>query len=132
MLILSKLFLLLCVAAPGSRSGDSPIVRFRSVSAGLPLQVISVNLADPRVRIAVQAANGCPQGSESFESMVKRSGAVAAINGAYFTPPDGPPIGDIVCGGRLIHRGMMGTALAVTKENEAIIRRVVKDHAEDW
>ncbi len=103
-----------------------------ATSAGIPVRVIRVNLADPRVRISVQVARGCPNGAEEFETMVARSKPVIAVNGAYFSKDSLKPIGDIVSSGRLVCKGMMGTAVAITKDNDAAIRRVKWGHAEDW
>lgn len=99
---------------------------------GVPCRVIRVKLADPRVRIAVEVSRGFPNQAESFSSLVARGRPTAAINGSYFSKTDLRPIGDIVVDGSLVHRGFMGTALAITRENEAIIRRVHRGHAEDW
>src|SRR2546423_14205327 len=101
-----------------------------TTAAGVGVRVISVDLADPRVRVSVQAT--APGRAEPFEAMVARSRPTIAVNGAYFSKSSLQPIGDIVCGGRLVRKGMMGTALAITNDNVAIIRRVKWGHAEDW
>lgn len=103
-----------------------------SAAADVPVRVIRVNLADPSVRITVQTSKGCPGSAESFDSMVARSRPTIAINGAYFSKSSLAPIGDIVINGRQVVTGMMGTALAVTRDNQAVIRRVKWAHAEDW
>ncbi len=64
--------------------------------------------------------------------MLRRARPAAAINGAYFSKTTKAPIGDIVLKGRLVHKGLMGTALAITRDNRAIMRRVIWGHAEDW
>lgn len=119
---------------PGlSARANGKVEEMYTVAAGgVPLRVVRVNLGDPHVRISVQIARDGPRSSETIESMIGRSRPDIAINGAYFTPPDGPPIGDIVAMGRLVHSGLFGSAFAVTKENRAIIRRVTNGHAEDW
>jgi exopolysaccharide biosynthesis protein len=100
--------------------------------AGVAVRVIRVNLNDPRVKLDVQVAEGCPRAAEPFSTMVARSQPTIAINGSYFSKETLSPIGDIVCGGRKVHSGMMGTALAITEDNQAVIRRVKWGHAEDW
>src|SRR5207249_399702 len=89
-------------------------------------------LADPRVHVGVLAARGCPLAAEPFETLIARSHPTIAVNGAYFSKETLKPIGDLVCGGRTISQGMMGTALAITHNNEAVIRRVKWGHAQDW
>jgi exopolysaccharide biosynthesis protein len=105
---------------------------FTGTAAGIPVRVVRINLADPRVHISAQVSSGCPGNWEDFEAMVARSKPTLAVNGAYFSKGSLKPIGDIVAGGKLVSSGMMGTALAVTKDNEAIIKRVKWGHAEDW
>jgi uncharacterized protein YigE (DUF2233 family) len=100
--------------------------------AGVPVRVIRVDLTNPRVHVSVQTANGCPRAAESFEALLSRSRPVVAVNGSYFSKETLAPIGDIVVKGRVVHQGMMGTALAITSDNHAIIRRVRWGHAEDW
>lgn len=124
-------FLSLLFALAGPRQ-EPPDTLFAAAAAGVPCRVIQVNLADPRVHVSVQTARGCPGGAEPFSTLVSRSRPAIAINGAYFSKETLKPIGDIVCGGRLVSKGMMGTVLALTPDNRAIIRRVRWGHAEDW
>lgn len=105
---------------------------YTTTAAGVPVRVISVNLADPRTHVTAQVAHGFPNGDESFGAMVARSRPTVAVNGAYFSKSSLKPIGDIVIHGRPVYEGMMGTALAVDAENRALIRRVRYGHAEDW
>jgi exopolysaccharide biosynthesis protein len=99
------------------------------LAAAVPVRVIEVDLADLRVRVTPQVSNGP---AETFASMVSRSRPAVAVNGAYFSKTTLAPIGDIVIEGRKVRSGMMGTALAITRDNRAIIRRVTWGHAEDW
>ncbi len=101
-------------------------------AAGVTCRVIRVNLADPRVRVTVEVAKGFPRQAESFSSMISRGHPTIAINGAYFSKGNLKPIGDIVIDGEMVNRGDMGTALAITRDNQAVIRRVKQWHAEDW
>ncbi|NDD30261.1 MAG: phosphodiester glycosidase family protein [Proteobacteria bacterium] len=104
----------------------------RTTAAGVPLQVIRVNLADRRVRVRVEVAAGFPGADEPFADMIARTRPTIAVNGAYFSKSSLKPIGDIVIGGRLVSQGLMGTALAITRTNEATIRRVERDRSQDW
>lgn len=99
---------------------------------GVRVRTIDIDLADPRVHFGVELARGFPHGSEAFSSLVRRSRAVVAIDGAYFSKVDFRPIGDIVVHGRLVYQGLMGTALAISPTNDVTIRRVVPDRGEDW
>jgi exopolysaccharide biosynthesis protein len=123
------LSLFVALALPRSEPPDALLA---VTAAGIPCRVIRVNLADPRVRVSVQTANGCPSCAEPFSTLVARSRPAIAINGAYFSKETLKPIGDIVSNGRLVTKGLMGTALALTRDNEAIIKRVKWGHAEDW
>ncbi len=99
---------------------------------GVRLRTIEINLADPRVHFSIETARGFPHGSEPFTEMVARARPVVAIDGAYFSKSDYAPIGDIVVHGRLIHQGLMGTAMAITRDNRITIRRVIPDRTADW
>jgi hypothetical protein len=101
-------------------------------AAGYSVRVISANLNDSRVHVNVIAAHGLPHGVEAFHQFISRVKPVAAVNGAYASKTDFQPIGDIVIKGRVVYSGMMGTALAITKDNQVTIRRVRWGHAEDW
>lgn len=101
-------------------------------AAGVSVRVIAVDLANPRVHVGVQVARGLPHGAESFSTLLARSRPTVAINGAYFSKSSLEPIGDIVLGGQLCHIGLMGTALALTHDKRATIRRVNRGHKENW
>jgi len=109
-----------------------PHTMYTQSAFGVPVRVIRVDLADPRVRIDAMVANGFPGRAEPFESMVARAKPTIAINGAYFSKDTLLPIGDIVVNGEQMRKGMMGTAFAVTRDNQATIKRVVWGHAANW
>ena len=117
------------VPAPRVRSTDTLV---RTSAAGTPVTVIAFDLADPRVHVSVTVAHGFPHGDEPFSSMVHRANPVLAVDGAYFSTTDFAPIGDIVVGGQMIYQGLMGTALAITRDNQALMRRVELDRGQDW
>jgi exopolysaccharide biosynthesis protein len=109
-----------------------PITIRTATAAKVKVRVVEIRLDDPRVRIGVQVAKRFPGGDEEFGSMVSRSKPELAINGAYFSKESLLPIGDIVMDGKVAYQGMMGTALAITEKNEAVIRRVTMSRHEDW
>ncbi|GAC1390990.1 MAG: hypothetical protein NVSMB31_08160 [Vulcanimicrobiaceae bacterium] len=127
---------LLCVgliaAGPASAFAQNADRLTHRTAAGTPVAVVTIDLRDPRVHVAVEVADGFPHGAQDFGAMVARSNPVVAINGAYFSRDTLSPIGDIVANGKLLYQGLMGTAFAITSDNRAIIRRVVLDHAENW
>ena len=101
--------------------------------AGVPAHVITVDLTQPGVKVSVAVARGgFPHANESFSSILSRTKPTAAINGTFFDKGTLKPIGDIMIDGRLVHKGLMGTALAITADNQAVMRRVTWGHAEDW
>lgn len=119
--------------SPASRPQvQSPVEKYETTAAGISVRVVRVNLVDPTVRVGAQVASGCPSSAESFDSLVARSKPELAVNGAYFSKDSLKPIGDIVVDGKLVTAGMMGTALAITADNRASIRRVTWGHAADW
>ena len=77
----------------------------------IPVQVVTVDLLDPRVVGTVSLANnaarpniaGSTSGDEPFEKMVKRLHAAAVINGTYFSKDDEKRVmGNMVRDGALI------------------------------
>jgi exopolysaccharide biosynthesis protein len=116
----------------GAAPAQAPVTVLDTKAAGVAVRLIRIDLADPRVRLGVILAQDFPGGDEPFPLMVRRTNPTAAVNGAYFSKTTKLPIGDIVVRGKLVHKGLMGTALAITRDNRAIMRRVVWGHAEDW
>ena len=103
-----------------------------SRAGGLEVRVVRVHLADPKVRVTVLVPPGFPGTDEPFERTVAREHPTIAINGAYFSTTSKRPVGDVVVGGRVLHEGLMGTALAITPDKRVVIRRVTRDRHEDW
>lgn len=101
-------------------------------AAGSAVQVISVDLKDPRVSLSVAVAKGSPYGVEPFHAFLSRTKPTICVNGAYASKTDFRPIGDIVIKGRLVYSGMMGTAFCITKDKEIAVKRVVYSRAADW
>lgn len=112
----------------------SPGPRLESRSVGQAnVQVIRVALAGGECKLRIRLASGFPGTDETFESIVKGTGGiVAAINGAYFDKGTKLPIGDIWTGGKLVRKGLMGTAFCVSKSGRMDIRRVTRHRGVDW
>ncbi|NCO42435.1 MAG: hypothetical protein COZ06_33920 [Armatimonadetes bacterium CG_4_10_14_3_um_filter_66_18] len=115
----------------GSAATQSVFCENRVV-LGVPLHLITVNLNDRRIKISSQLAAGFPGGDEPFASMVKRSGAVAAVTGTYFSTISRLPVGDVVIDGSLRYFGGFGTAVALTPGNEVTFKRVPFGRHVDW
>jgi hypothetical protein len=111
----------LLLVAAGLCSADSVGYARRSV-AGVALHVVTADLNDPRVVVAPALARGGPGRVESFSSFVSRLQPVAAINGTFFSKTSLRPVGDIVAGGKLLHFGGMGTAVAFASAGVDVIR----------
>lgn len=99
---------------------------------GVTAHVVSVNLREPGVKVSLAVAPGLPGGDEDFLSMLRRTRPYAAVNGTFFDKETLRPIGDLVSDGRLLHAGRMGTALAITADGKAVIRRVEWGRGQDW
>ena len=114
-------------------SFDEPIVRFQKTIDNVKLDVIQANMSRPELGVKIILAAGFPDSDETFETMVKKApGVLAAINGAYFDKNTKKPIGDIWTEGRLVRKGLMGTAFCITNENVMDIQRVVRHKGVDW
>jgi LysM repeat protein len=98
-----------------------PAVSFvTGLIAGVKVNVIRLNLANPAVRLGVLVPrNGMARGGERLEPMYARSGAIAAINGGYFNTQTYAPVGDVVAKNRLLARGQLRTALGITLAGRA-------------
>jgi exopolysaccharide biosynthesis protein len=94
--------------------------------------VLTINLNEPAVRVSIETARALPHGDESFAELLARSHPVAAINGTFFGKDNLRPIGDLVIQGKLRHSGRMGPVLAITPQNQALIRRVEWGRSQDW
>jgi len=114
-----------------AQAASGPVAYSRRTAAAVSLHVIDVDLTDPRVVIAPAiAARGIGR-SERFESFVARLRPTAAVNGTYFGRRSLRPVGDIVAGGKLLHFGGMGTAVAFGDDGVDVIR-LPKSRRVDW
>jgi len=125
------LALILCLQA-GFYAAEEPVQYKRAQIRGKPVDVVSADLKDPKVFITPVVAGDFPNRPESFQSMVERSQAVAAINGNFFCKATYKPIGDIVIDGQLVYFGGMGTAMAITKDNKVKFIQVPKWRHMNW
>jgi exopolysaccharide biosynthesis protein len=125
--------LALAALAAAPASAHSSGVTFRHVRrAGIRANVITVNLNDRSVKVSVALSRRGVGSRESFGSLVHRVQPAAAVTGTYFGLRDAQPVGDIVIGGRLVHTGFVGTALAITAENRARFIATRRWRSRDW
>jgi hypothetical protein len=94
--------------------------------------VVTVNLNDPSVRVSVALARGQVGRMESFRGILRRTRPAAALTGTFFSPRSGWPTGDIVIDGQWVATGRIGTAVAITPENEVRFVRLRRGQRRDW
>jgi uncharacterized protein YigE (DUF2233 family) len=122
---------ILCYHSPQIKS-KQPDSLWEGTIAGIPVRVIKINLNDPRVKISVQGAPGFPNRAYSMPLMVQSTRPDIAINGTYASKQTLIPIGDVVIRGQKVNTGNMGTVMAVTKDNQVLIRRVPHYRTMQW
>ncbi|MHB9038058.1 MAG: phosphodiester glycosidase family protein [Armatimonadota bacterium] len=116
---LSIALLLGLVLSDGSSASS---IAYAKVKIGRTVaHTITVNLADPDVRVTVALARGGAGSSESFKSIVGRARPSAAITGTFFDTKTLIPTGDIALFGTLVHSGCIGSALCIDTKNKASI-----------
>lgn len=102
------------------------------VVAGIAVDCIYVNLNDPRARVGVTMASGGVGTAESWSSLVHRASPVAAVNGTFFDKTTLRPTGDIVCNGRSVHFGGLGSGLCIAADNKACVASAEWGKHVDW
>jgi exopolysaccharide biosynthesis protein len=83
---------------------------------GIPVHAVQVDLRLPQVRLAVVTPRYGIGTRESWSAMIDRARPTAAITGTYFSTSSAVPVGTIIAGGRPVHAGFVGTALAFAPE----------------
>ncbi len=101
-------------------------------AAGVGLHVVVVDLNDRQVKVTPLLTARYPGGAEPARALVRRYWPAAAITGTMFSIASRLPIGDIVIDGRLRHFGGMGTALAITGDNQVAFIQVPYGRHVDW
>lgn len=94
--------------------------------------VVTVDLRNPEVFVTIGLASegvGC---AESFRSMLRRTQPAAALTGTFFCTRSLKPVGDLVIGGVLVHRGCVGDGLAINADNQARIVPFEVGRASNW
>lgn len=97
--------------APGIRHDH---VRSATAAGPLDVHVLRVDPKTPGVRVAPALAKNTFFGRERVSMITRRTGGVAAINGAYFSPRTGEPLGLLMIDGELVSGPLYNrTALAL-------------------
>src|SRR2546423_497378 len=109
-----------------------PISYAETVSAGVPLKVITINLNDNNVKITGVMTKYGAGHSEPFNQMINRCRPTIAITGTFFGVANRIPVGDIVIDGQLTHFGGLGTALCITDNNEVEFIKPKMNTHQDW
>ncbi len=113
-------------------SAYSSIVYQKIKASGTVGHVVTVNLADPEVRVSVALARGGAGKSESFKSIVNRTRPTVALTGTFFDTKTLIPTGDIALFGTLVHSGCIGSALCVDSSNKAAIVPLNVGRRNNW
>jgi hypothetical protein len=115
-----------------NRASAQNVSYAETVSAGVPMKVICVNLNDPNVKITGILTKYGAGHAEPFGTLIGRTSPTVAITGTFFGISNKIPVGDIVIDGRLAHFGGLGTAICVTDNNEVEFIRPKMYRHTDW
>lgn len=106
--------------APGVRHEH---VRSADAAGPLDVHVLRVDPRAPGVRVAPTLAKNTYFGRDTVSAIARRAGGVAAVNGAYFSPRTGEPLGLLMIDGELVSGPLYNrTALALGGANAEIGR----------
>ncbi len=112
-----SLLIVIALTHPLFASAQTVQSRVASVSNGrtsFRCRVVTIRLGGP-VQARIVIAQGGVGRTESFESMVARTHAVAAVNGSFFDAynktGDKDPNMTLITGGEVIHKGGTGTVI---------------------
>lgn len=123
---------MLAFAAPGFGAQKRPVsVISRVMQVGqskVMVNIVEADLSDKDLRIEVALADGIVGAMEELSSLAARKGAAAAINGTYFDAySEGPvwnPVGTIITGGSMLHKGNTGTIIGFGEGNSVLMEAV--------
>lgn len=111
----------------------SPGIAYCKVKAGgAVFHTVTIDLANPNIKVSVALAKGGAGRSESFKSIVKRTHPITAITGTFFDTKTLMPTGDIALFGKIVHRGCIGSALCVDSNNKAAIVSLSNGRKTHW
>lgn len=123
---------LLLLSFGGATAKNSSVVYQRRVILGLPVNVITVNLNDPEVKVTAAIARGGLGTSEPFQSLINRVHPAAAITGAFFDTRSLLPVGNLIIAGEQVNHGAIGTGVAFTADNKVAFVPLRNSRQTDW
>lgn len=124
-------WLMLLCAAMALAAPESVQLNYLVVN-NFPVKFVTVNLNDPDVVITPVAAQRFPVGLERWGSFLGRLQPDAAINGTYFCLRSNMPVGDVAISGNLLFKGVAGTALCLTPDNQVCMLPGPRQGKPDW
>jgi hypothetical protein len=117
----------------GRPAGAAPGVVYRKVViGGTPVHVVQADLNRKSVQVTIALPEGGIGHAESWSHLIGRARPAAALTGTYFDIPTAIPVGTIRIHGKTVHRGKVGTALAISGENRARLVACRPGGADDW
>jgi len=113
--------------------GDTPGVTYaKHWIKKTRVHVISVNLNDLSLKVTPAIAWNTIGKRQSFVSFMAQHQPLAQITGSFFSLQTAHPIGDLVIGGQIIFRGPVGSALAITPDNQATMMNIPYNWTYSW
>jgi exopolysaccharide biosynthesis protein len=104
------------------------VIRTTVHAGGRAYAVQAVKVRLDSVRLQVGLAGGRVGAVAPLAEIAARPGTVAAINGSYFEAyTEGPikvPNHTLITGGRVVHKGTIGTVIGFTDDNEVLLDRL--------
>jgi len=127
---------ILCIAVLACSMLRAPAQSVRYVKQRVNnalLHLVYVDLRDPSVLVTPGVAQEVPGKRLSFPEFMEVNQPLAQCTGTFFDFRSGEAIGDLVVHGELIHSSTgMGTALAITPDNRAVMFEPLPGEVRDW
>ena len=109
------------LAACSIGAHSSSVAYTKTTVCSVPVHVVTANLNNNSVKVTVVMPARGRGSAEPASKLVSRSSPRAALTGTFFDTKSLLPTGDIVINGVRAHKGSVGSALCVTKDNKAKI-----------
>jgi exopolysaccharide biosynthesis protein len=120
--MLKNLFILSLLGLTTSIPSSASSIAYTKVKVGSTVaHTVTVDLANPEVRVSVALAAGGSGKAEAFKSIIKRTRPNAAVTGTFFDTRTLIPTGDIALFGTIVHYGSIGRAVCIDSNNKAAI-----------
>ena len=103
---------------PPRRKGGKPISYQLIYAAGVPCHVIYIDLRCTQLRLQTVRARDLGARFQSFESFVRQTRALAAINGTFFDVRSGTIVCNLVRNGRLLESGGVGHTFSLDRDGK--------------